>query len=472
MTDAVITATLAARAAKCLHSWSLECHGDPTEFVEPDAGTKLMWERGLAHERARIAELDDVVEPVWDGSDWPAGAAATLQLMRDGQPWIYQAVLIGDGTAGQPDLLERVEESSDLGEHTYVPVDIKGHKSVERGDRIQLVTYANLLEPLLGRRPTLGRIWLNTGVLEDVDLGRDEADVEALLGEMRQVRSGEVATKGHRCTACATCPWSPHCAATWAAEEDVGLIYGVTAAKAKKLNAGGYHTCRDVADSDAADIASATGIGVGQVQEHRLHALARARGAPFLRKPLPPIPDPVCYYDIETYGSCTYLHGVIEVRAGIAIERQFVAREPTEDAEEVAWHQTLEFFAEQPDAIIYCWTFYERRFARTLFDRFGGNADGWRRLDTRLVDQCALVKGHLVLPTSGYGIKHVAPLFGFGWDAEDAGGLNSEAWYHEWIEEGDEALFEKILLYNRNDVEAMKAIDDALAASSFEPVPS
>jgi predicted RecB family nuclease len=56
----------------------------------------------------------------------------------------------------------------------------------------------------------------------------------------------------------------------------------------------------------------------------------------------------------------------------------------------------------------------------------------------------------------------VAPYFGFHWHAEDAGGLNSEAWYKEWLGTGDGAILDKILRYNLDDVVAMEEIDRAL----------
>ncbi|MGD8758525.1 MAG: ribonuclease H-like domain-containing protein [Deltaproteobacteria bacterium] len=50
------------------------------------------------------------------------------------------------------------------------------------------------------------------------------------------------------------------------------------------------------------------------------------------------------------------------------------------------------------------------------------------------------------------------PVFGFTWSADDAGGLNSEVWYKEWLESGNE----EILRYNLDDVLAMEVIDQAL----------
>ena len=80
-------------------------------------------------------------------------------------------------------------------------------------------------------------------------------------------------------------------------------------------------------------------------------------------------------------------------------------------------------------------------------------------------DQCAFTKQHFALPVSSYSIKVVAPTFGFHWTAEDAGGLNSESWYKDWLEKGDEAVLRKILRYNLDDVLAMEVIDKALRSA-------
>ena len=79
-----------------------------------------------------------------------------------------------------------------------------------------------------------------------------------------------------------------------------------------------------------------------------------------------------------------------------------------------------------------------------------------------MIDQCAFVREHFALPLSSYSIKKVAPFFGFKWQAEDAGGLNSVSWYKNWLETGDTIIKEKILQYNLDDVIAMEVIDREL----------
>ena len=47
--------TAIARASTCIHSWYLECYGDPSNKSKPDAGTLLMFQRGIeTHQLQKI----------------------------------------------------------------------------------------------------------------------------------------------------------------------------------------------------------------------------------------------------------------------------------------------------------------------------------------------------------------------------------------------------------------------------------
>ncbi len=105
-----ISPTAIARASKCLHSWYLECFGDHTQKKEPDAGTLLMFKRGLEYERKCKESLPDIVETEWDGKDIRKGFEITANLMKKGPLWISGAVLLAESAIGFPDLLKFLTE--------------------------------------------------------------------------------------------------------------------------------------------------------------------------------------------------------------------------------------------------------------------------------------------------------------------------------------------------------------------------
>ena len=450
-----------AHASRCLHAWYLECYGDPSEKTPPDAGTRLLWERGLEHERKMVAKLEDVVEPSWDERDWKEGLAATTELMRKGHPWIYQGVLLSGSMRGKPDLLRRVEGKSALGDYTYIPVDIKNHKSINKKDRIQLQAYSLLLEPVLGSLPDRGAIWLNTGEIQDTDFSKDLKEFEQIISDMDKIRRRDFETHGLRCSECKTCPWIDHCEKNWHQSRNICLVRGVDITSAKKLIDIGIESYDQLADIAPDYLCSTFGWSEKKVRNIIYHAKARAYDKRFLKRPVKfPEGLPIYFYDIETFGECTYLHGIIRMYGNQRDERSFIARDSSEEGD--AWHEFLKYLSQDMDAVIYCWADYERRFIYSLWDSYGGDKDGWELLSENLEDQCKFVRDNFILPVTTYSIKEVAPTFGFRWDAEDAGGLNSEMWYKNWLETGDKEILNKIIQYNLDDVKAMEVIHNEL----------
>ena len=127
-----------------------------------------------------------------------------------------------------------------------------------------------------------------------------------------------------------------------------------------------------------------------------------------------------------------------------------------------AWHDFLEYISRDQEAVVWTWTAYENGQVEDLRKRFGADEAAYGKLRSSLADLKMFVQEHWALPVRSYSIKMVAPCFGFKWTAEDAGGLNSEIWYGEWLRTGDSKLREKLLRYNLDDVTAMEQIYAAL----------
>ena len=127
-----------------------------------------------------------------------------------------------------------------------------------------------------------------------------------------------------------------------------------------------------------------------------------------------------------------------------------------------AWHDFLEYVSQDRKAVVWTWTGYENGQVEDLRKRFGADEAAYEKLRSSLADLKIFVQEHWALPVRSYSIKVVAPVFGFQWTAEDAGGLNSELWYAEWLETGNTQLWEKLLRYNLDDVVAMERIYEAL----------
>lgn len=456
-----LSPTKIAQASLCPHFYFLEEFGDKSKRLPPTSGQRLDWERGREFEAGVVRSLEGVREPKWDGRDFAQGLKATVALMAKGVPWIHGGVLAGAGIVGIPDLLRRDPGKSRFGDFTYAPVEIKGHKTVQKKDVLQVAAYALILGEVLGEACGQAGVWLNTGKTAAVDVGKGLSDLQTVMRRMEAIRSRKAGTEPIWCAACPACPWIAHCKRDWNRLGHLSLLPGGGKGTVEKLYSCGIRTVSELAGADPKPLARKAKMTEAAVLRLWHHARARVEGRPIpVKRAQFPSGGPIVFYDIETFGGRTFLHGLIRVDGGKREERFFFA-DSLEDAGE-AWRQLLEFVDQDKDGVVYCWADYERGCAEKTWKEFGGDKGAFGSFMGRLTDQCAWTKEHFAFPTRGYSIKEVAPSLGFHWKAEDAGGLNCEAWYGEWLRTGEPALKDKILEYNRDDVLAMEVIFNSL----------
>lgn len=278
-----------------------------------------------------------------------------------------------------------------------------------------------------------------------------------MLGQIEAIRAAKGGTEPIWCGACPTCPWIVHCKQEWKRLEHLSLLPGGGKGTVEKMSAIGVRTVSQLAAADPAEIAKKAKMAAATARGLWHHARARVAGRPLpIMRAKFPEGVPIVFYDIETFGGETFLHGLIRVDGARRDERFFFA-DSLDDAGK-AWREFLEYVAQDKRSVIYCWADYERGCAERSWKQFGGDKKAYAALMERLTDQCAWTKKHFAFPTRGYSIKEVAPALGFSWNAADAGGLNCEAWYGQWLESGEAELKRKILEYNRDDVVAMEVI--------------
>src|SRR5262249_42133194 len=95
----------------------------------------------------------EVKQPPYTIDNLELGAEITLEFMKAGVPLIAQAVLMHGDLIGIPDLIERVDGASSMGDFHYRPIDIKSASTVSDAHKIQVMPYSKLLEYIQGLRP-------------------------------------------------------------------------------------------------------------------------------------------------------------------------------------------------------------------------------------------------------------------------------------------------------------------------------
>ena len=80
-----------------------------------------------------------------------------------------------------------------------------------------------------------------------------------------------------------------------------------------------------------------------------------------------------------------------------------------------------------------------------------------------MVDLHPIVRGSVVLPARGYGLKKIAPFVGLKYTAANTGGAQSIVWFHQYQQNPkDTAVVSELLQYNRGDCIAMKSVEERL----------
>ena len=105
---------------EALTALNLKALSDPvlaSKRIPPDEGTRLVAEKGIAHEKSYLQLLRDQGKRVIDiaqvaGRDNQKRLAATRQAMADGLDIVYQAALGQENLMGHADFLIRVPKAA------------------------------------------------------------------------------------------------------------------------------------------------------------------------------------------------------------------------------------------------------------------------------------------------------------------------------------------------------------------------
>jgi len=387
----------------------------------------------------------------------------TMELMKSGVQTIYRGVFVDGHWVARPDVLERVEGKSALGAYYYVAVDIKrmsDPRSIRDEHKMQGAFYAELLERVQDVKPTSGYIMSSSGVIMRYDLERFEANYRLTLDAIERILAGEdpahILTSG-----CKTSPFFNVCMDETEDCDDLSLLNRIQASEVEELQGAGVTTVLELAAADVAPLADK----LLDMKEDRLRFLHRQ--AVSLKERVHDVVEVITfpqsnielYFDIESdpVRDLDYLFGVLTVVSkedGTTEESYQAFLAKSEEEEQRAWEEFAQFLHEHKHAPVYHYGWYEISVCHKMIDRYGAPDGVLESLEKNFIDLNAQLRSAVIFPLPFYSLKDLARYIGFSWRAEDASGVNSIRWYHEWLERGDKSLLERIVQYNEDDVRA------------------
>ncbi|HUP60751.1 MAG TPA: TM0106 family RecB-like putative nuclease [Thermoanaerobaculia bacterium] len=484
----LLTATDIANLARCAQRIYLDTHGDPAMKLPPTTVRQLLWEEGREHEEDVIAALDYATVP----HGMPAERiAATRELMRAGAALIYHGYLEAIALAGEPDLLQRVAQPSLLGEHAYIPVEIKNGSAFTTAKKtraklpyaLQLSAYAELLASEQGWWPNEAIVIDHHNDWQTIDLTPYRGAYTEATRRVVGIREGDEIPGPAWKTECAHCEWQEHCWKELVAADDLTTLANIGEPKREALIQIGIRTVADLAIATPEQLLAVDGVGAVSARTWPMRARAVKSGVPIvLERWSPSAVDLEISYDIEnTPEPFVYLHGLLTRRTGGAAwgspgftETAFGVFEPVcaahPEDEASVWHRFLEKLEElttRGTYAVYIYSSHEKTTLRRLATTHGSS----RALEDfieHFIDLRSEVRRCLVLPTDGESLKTVAKLAKFAWRDDDPGGGQSIAWWAEyWANPAVMAAArDRVLRYNEDDVRASFVVRDWLVEAT------
>lgn len=410
---------------------------------------------GLIKEKHQelLSDRQGVVEVTAEDPD--EAFLQTVDFMREGRQTIYHGVLVDKHWVGHPDILEKVEGRSRLGNYYYVAVDMKRSRTVRDDHKFQGCFYAELLERVQRVKPVQGYIITPDNEIHSYLIEEFEAEYELTLSEIEKIVAGS--RPAHFTTSgCKQSPWYKECREESERCDDLSLLNRVWRNEVRMLDEAGVHTVADLALKSVSDLEHlAPDIRSSRLETMRDQAIALTEHRHIIRGSASMPESRVdLFFDIESdpLRDFDYLFGVLKVTDKGEEYHSFFAQSPEQEAQ--MWKEFVSFIERHIDAPIYHYGWFEQEVVKRFADKYGIGEIARGALETNMIDLLGIVRATVIFPLSFYSLKDIANYIGFSWRSADASGANSVLWFERWLAEKTPKLLQKILEYNEDDVRA------------------
>ncbi|HEY1825155.1 MAG TPA: TM0106 family RecB-like putative nuclease [Acidimicrobiales bacterium] len=499
MAERVLTPSKISAWLGCGHYLSLRNQVDSGLWTPPGsplgAFAELLIDKGLQHESRCLDDYEAMGKTIYEVpgrnanesfAQWAERVRGSLDMGFD---VVYQMPLIHEGMRGIADFLIRVDEGV---EHArYEPVDAKLSRSQAKpGHVMQLCFYAEAIAALTGRAPRRMHIWLGSGNTESLT-------VEEFLPYWRRLRrqlsavlnddGSHVLTRPRLCESCEYCEFQEHCQSQWRSEDALAFVANSRESERNILEDAGVVTLAQLAERTEA---------VANLREEKRQRLSRQAalqmatrhesgppafefietsedpvyGHGFEQLPAPDTGD--VFFDFEGDPFWTPQHDLMFL-AGLLYQDAsgswvYDERWAHDLAEQQYMIKTLvEFFARRrmdyPSMHVYHYNHTEK----STIERLTRDAEDENLfaslVETGLfVDLFTVAKNAIRVGTESYGLKQLERLVGYRRRGGIEQGAGAVVEYEEWMKSRDGLKLREIASYNRDDVEATRALRDWL----------
>jgi predicted RecB family nuclease len=388
------------------------------------------------------------------------GAAVTPALLKQGSSFLLDANLDDHGLSLRLDALKRVDGTSKLGEHHYLPVLHVHTDKVGRRERALLALSGLALARVQGLRPATGLVARGP----DAQLGKVRLDsklyrqAEQALAELEGLGPGgeppRLTLNGH----CPVCEFRQRCRVQAEQADDISLLAGVGEKELHRYNRKGLFTLTQLSCTFRARKRNKRVKKAGHPRYAALQALAiRERKVHVYGTPDLPRKAVQVFLDAEGSedGGFAYLLGVLVAEGDGQTMHSFWADSPAEEVR--AFDAFLDLLDGREDFALFHYGGYERRLLKRI-QKVVRRKKLVDRILANTVNVLSVIHAGVYFPTFSNGLKEVGRYLGCTWTGEDASGLQSLVWRARWEQARDVAWKEKLTIYNVEDCAALRKV--------------
>jgi len=470
----------------------------PLQKSTEDATSKLLQEKGLAHEKAFLAKLQEkhqTIVEIPQNVSLEEKVRITGDAMRFGADVIYQATLVQTPWLGNADFLIRGEGNSSLGNFQYEVYDTKLARQTSPKFLIQLALYNQLAAHIQGSLGKQIHIVLGTGEIEHFTSRKIDGYLtmsqKRFLSKVSECNSfSSIADLWENktlpypiiCEKCPMCHWREICEAKRLRDDHLSQVADIRNTQIAKLELAGIKTMsalaglhekakKQIPNIDTRILNKLAQQAFLQQEEKRSGEQQYVIAPPFASQSIPQDPPNTgfalmpppnegdLFFDMEgdplEIGGLEYLFGVISGTESAPEYTSFGAHNREE--EKRAFECFIDFAVKRlkdfPRAHIYHYAAYEISAIRRLATRHATREEEVDNLlrNNSFVDLYRVVKNSIFISKDSYSIKKIETFYRDKRAGKVQKGDESILIYEEWKATGNNALIRSIEDYNKED---------------------
>ena len=446
-----------------------ELAADDSDFMN------LLIARGTILEKAHLSNFDKWYSPQYLDGNLIDGFNATMELIRNNAPVIYQGVFIDEDLLGIPDFLILDQDGKYNLRESKLAIDLPAHPEIS----LQLGIYRIVAKNVLGYEPVLEVLCGDGQIKSDLTIPNDD-EVFFTIGMYRSLQTDTEPEEPVGWSKCQQCVFWRYCWNRAIERKCIATVPSVDQGAAKKfwemgiLNYEGLH---NFPEELLPEIKRPWGGGEQRIGANRakkikreVHSLISNQILVVSKPPLPmdydPGKRPVMMFDIENdifdpeLGVKVYLWGCLLITDDGIQEPKLILADKGTDGDSSGWFEFLAYtdmiFNKYGDIPFVHYSPHEKTWVKKYIERYGDPQMKADRLLKNLWDMHPAISQNIILPSHSYGLKSVEKFAGFSRSQEEFGGLWSIIMYDRYLnattQDDADLIIKEIKDYNYEDI--------------------